>query len=114
MAQKVEVHLTVPEDRFLPLERDGRGYHQAVVESVDPGSLYLYRLDGEKERPDPASRFQPRGVHGPSQVLDPSFPWDDASWRGLPLRDFIVYELLFVHDSEFTEEEYKAPKAWGT
>ncbi len=101
LAQKVEVHLMVPEDQFLPLERDGRGYHQAVVEGVEPGSLYLYRLDGEKERPDPASRFQPQGVHGPSQVGDSCFPWEDGCWSGLPLQDYIIYEL---HVGTFTPE----------
>ena len=100
-AQRVEVRIVAPEERIIPLQRGERGYHQAVAEGITPGSLYLYRLDGEKERPDPASRFQPQGVHGPSQVVDPRFPWDDASWFGLPLRDFIVYEL---HVGTFTAE----------
>lgn len=95
------MHVVSPKEQFLPLERDGRGYHRAVGDGVEPGSLYLYRLDGNKERPDPASRFQPRGVHGPSQVLDLSFLWEDAFWRGLPLRDFIIYEL---HVGTFTPE----------
>jgi maltooligosyltrehalose trehalohydrolase len=95
------VHIVAPKEQFLPLERDGRGYHSAVRDGVEPGSLYLYRLDGNKERPDPASRFQPRGVHGPSQVFDLSFLWEDAFWRGIPLRDFIIYEL---HVGTFTPE----------
>ncbi|MGE5311827.1 MAG: malto-oligosyltrehalose trehalohydrolase, partial [Nitrospirota bacterium] len=86
-AQRVEVRIVAPDQRIIPLRREERGYHQAVAESVGPGAIYFYRLDGEKERPDPASRFQPQGVHGPSQVVDRRFSWDDASWFGLPLHD---------------------------
>jgi maltooligosyltrehalose trehalohydrolase len=72
-----------------------------VAEEVEPGSLYLYRLNGMKERPDPASRFQPQGVHGPSQVSNPYFPWEDRGWLGIPLQDHILYEL---HVATFTPE----------
>ncbi len=92
-SRKVEVHLVSPEDRKAPLEARERGYHGGEVEGVHPGALYFYRLDGGKERPDPASRFQPSGVHGPSQVVDPAFPWDDRGWFGLPLKDYLLYEL---------------------
>jgi len=99
--QKVEVHIMAPQERILPLDRDAQGYHRAVVESVKPGSLYLYRLDGEEERPDPASRFQPQSVHGSSQVVDSHFVWDDGSWSGLPLQDYIIYE---IHVGTFTQD----------
>jgi maltooligosyltrehalose trehalohydrolase len=99
LANKVEVHLLGPNERFIPLRAGERGYHQAVVDDVGPGSLYFYRLNGELERPDPASRQQPQDVHGPSQVVDPAFPWEDQCWFGLPLKDFIVYEL---HVGTFT------------
>jgi maltooligosyltrehalose trehalohydrolase len=98
-AQKVEVHLLGPDERFVPLTPGGRGYHQGRVDGVKPGRLYFYRLDGELERPDPASRHQPEDVHGPSQVADPDFPWEDQAWFGLPLKDFIIYEL---HVGTFT------------
>jgi maltooligosyltrehalose trehalohydrolase len=97
----VEVKVVSPKERVVPLERKERGYHQAVIEGVEPHSLYLYRLDGHKERPDPASRSQPRGVHGPSQVADSHFVWQDESWRGLPLEQWIIYEL---HVGTFTPE----------
>ncbi|MGE5312231.1 MAG: malto-oligosyltrehalose trehalohydrolase, partial [Nitrospirota bacterium] len=87
--------------RIIPLRKGERGYHEVVAESVGPGALYFYRLDGEKERPDPVSRFQPQGVHGPSQVVESRFSWDDASWYGRPLRDYIIYEL---HVGTFTSE----------
>jgi maltooligosyltrehalose trehalohydrolase len=100
-AQKVEVHLLAPLERLLPLQQRERGYHQATVEGVEPGNIYRYRLDDAKELPDPASRFQPQGVHGPSQVLESSFSWEDCGWPGLPLRDYIIYEL---HVGTFTSE----------
>jgi maltooligosyltrehalose trehalohydrolase len=78
-----------------------RGYFDVVLEDVEPGALYLYRLDGERERPDPASRSQPLGVHGPSQVIDPRFDWQDGAWQGLPLQQYILYEL---HVGAFTPE----------
>ena len=99
--QKVEVHIVSPKELIVPLARGAQGYHQAIVEGVETGCLYFYRLDSEKERPDPASRFQPRGVHGPSQVLDSHFPWEDQNWPGLPLEEYIVYEL---HVGTFTKE----------
>jgi maltooligosyltrehalose trehalohydrolase len=100
-AERVEVCIVAPGGRNLLLQRRERDYHEGVVDGVMPGSLYLYRLDGVKERPDPASRFQPEGVHGPSQVVDSEFTWDDARWSGLPLRDYIIYEL---HVGTFTPE----------
>jgi maltooligosyltrehalose trehalohydrolase len=73
-----------------------------VAEEAPPGALYLYRLDGNKERPDPASRFQPQGVHGPSQVIDRNvFPRENGEWTGLPLESYILYEL---HVGTFTTE----------
>jgi maltooligosyltrehalose trehalohydrolase len=101
LASKIELHIVLPRELTVPLEKDGQGYHQATVDGIEPGSQYFYRLDGQKERPDPASRFQPQGVHGPSQVVDSSFPWEDQGWSGLPLEEFIVYEL---HAGTFTPE----------
>jgi len=100
-AAQVEVHVVSPQERLLPLTRGARGYFAATVEGVEPGSLYSFRLDGDKERPDPASQCQPQGVHGPSQVIDPHFPWSDDTWAGLPLRDFVIYE---VHVGTYTPE----------
>lgn len=99
--EKVEVHLLFPEDRFIPLTKTPEGYHQGSAEGISPGALYRYRLDGEKERPDPASRYQPLGVHGPSQVWDNRFAWEDEGWIGPPLKDYIIYEL---HVGTFTPQ----------
>ena len=64
--------------RDIPLTRDEAGYCEAVVEGAGPGSRYWDRLDGEL-RPDPASRFQPDGPFGPSEIADPaSYRWRDV------------------------------------
>ncbi|MGH7351948.1 MAG: malto-oligosyltrehalose trehalohydrolase, partial [Candidatus Methylomirabilales bacterium] len=89
-SERVEVHLVAPRERLVPLQREGQGYHHVVLEGVEPGSLYLYRLDEGLERPDPASGSQPQGVHGPSEVVDPTFPWQDHGWDGLPLDAYII------------------------
>ncbi|HUU65273.1 MAG TPA: alpha-amylase family glycosyl hydrolase, partial [Dehalococcoidales bacterium] len=99
--QRLDVHIASPKELIVPLAKGVQGYHQAIVEGVEPGSLYVYRLDGQKERPDPASRFQPQGVHGPSQVVDSRFAWEEQNWPGLPLEEYIVYEL---HAGAFTKE----------
>lgn len=86
------------------LTKADRGYFHGVFEGIGPGTRYFYLLDGSKQRPDPASRFQPESVHGPSEVIDPSFPWSDGFWSGLDLRDYILYELhvgLFTPEGNF-------------
>ena len=77
------------------------GYHTAVVEGLGPGARYQYRLENGKEFPDPASRHQPEGVHGPSEVVDPDFPWNDKQWFGLPIENYVIYEL---HVGTFTTQ----------
>ncbi|HEX7957765.1 MAG TPA: malto-oligosyltrehalose trehalohydrolase [Pyrinomonadaceae bacterium] len=85
------------------LEPEAGGYFSASVERAGEGALYRFRLDGDDYLyPDPASRFQPRGPHGPSRVVDPArFRWADADWRGASLKGQVVYEL---HVGAFTPE----------
>lgn len=86
----------------ISLHPNGKGYFEAVVKAVGPGEKYLFVLDETRERPDPASRFQPEGVHGPSVVVDPGiFQWTDRAWPGMRLRDMIIYEM---HVGTFTRE----------
>jgi maltooligosyltrehalose trehalohydrolase len=99
--QQVEVHILSPEEQIVPLEKVSRGYHYAVVPGVKPGTRFVYRLDGNTERPDPASKFQPEGVHGPSQIIDPHFVWAESPWHGIPLSDYVLYEL---HVGTFTSQ----------
>jgi len=99
-AESVSVRIIKPGDLSVPLVRDERGYYHGIATEVVPGSLYFYLLDGDKKRPDPASRYQPEGVHGPSQVVDPNaFTWSDQCWFGVAREELIIYEL---HVGTFT------------
>lgn len=101
-AKSVAVQLVDQDRVMVPMQRDERGYFETVVTGVVPRSRYRYVLDGGKERPDPASRFQSDGVHGPSVVVDPtSFRWTDVGWKGKALDEYIIYEL---HVGTFTRE----------
>ena len=100
-AEQIELRLLTPEERAWPMERLTGGYWQIIVDDVEAGALYVYRIDGDKERPDPASRFQPDGVHGPSMVVSSAFAWEDQGWQGIPLEQLIIYEL---HVGTFTPE----------
>ncbi|MDZ4246736.1 MAG: malto-oligosyltrehalose trehalohydrolase [Dehalococcoidia bacterium] len=100
-AKKIEVHILEPEEQLLRLKRNRRGYHGKIVDGVRLNSMYFYKIDGSTERPDPASRFQPRGVHGPSRVVDPVYSWDDREWTGIPLSEYVIYEL---HTGTYTPE----------
>ncbi len=116
--EKLEVHLPQTPARTIEMKPVGEGYFAATVDEVEPGTRYYIRVDGEHDRPDPASRFQPMGVHGPSEVVarqaevvarqaevvarEPPETEDDApSWPGIPLRDYIIYEL---HPGTFSAE----------
>jgi maltooligosyltrehalose trehalohydrolase len=89
--------------REVRLEREADGYFSARVDGVGAGMTYSYRLDGESRlRPDPASRAQPLGHDGPSQLVDPAaYAWNDAAWRGTRLRGQVVYEM---HIGTYTRE----------
>ncbi len=100
-ASSVDLVIDSLTEPTIPLAQSGDGYFSLEIGNISPGSLYRYRLNGENDRPDPASRFQPQGVHGPSQVVDPVFSWDDADWVGLPLKSYVLYEL---HVGTFTPE----------
>lgn len=82
------------------------GYWQAVVPNTPPGSRYRYQVDNGNPLPDPASRWQPDGVHGPSAVPQAGYPWTDQAWRGLPLDRYVIYELhvgTFTQGGSFTD-----------
>ncbi|HEU4460836.1 MAG TPA: malto-oligosyltrehalose trehalohydrolase [Methylibium sp.] len=88
--------------RSAAATRDAGGWCEAVVADAAAGQRYQWRIDGELAVPDPASRFNPDGPHGPSELLDPhAFTWDDAGWRGRPWHEAVIYEL---HVGTFTDE----------
>ncbi|MEN8262194.1 MAG: malto-oligosyltrehalose trehalohydrolase [Nitrospirota bacterium] len=100
-AKDVTLKLLSSPERLFPMKRDESGYWNTEVDNVHPGTLYLYDLDGEKQRPDPASFCQPQGVHKASAIIDHNaFQWEDDRWKGITLYEMIIYEL---HIGTFTE-----------
>jgi maltooligosyltrehalose trehalohydrolase len=97
---RVELHIVAPQERRVPLTKTELGYHEATVDDCAEGTRYFFTLDGN-DRPDPASRHQPEGVHKASEVVADDFEWHDQQWRGLPLEDYVIYEL---HVGTFTAE----------
>ena len=104
--QRVQVVLVGDDGRErdrVDLEEEAEGFFSAHSPAVQPDALYWLVCDAEsKQYPDPASRFQPQGVHGPSQVIDASqYRWQDADWRGVAMQGQVIYEL---HIGAFTTE----------
>jgi malto-oligosyltrehalose trehalohydrolase len=88
--------------RVLPLEKDADGWVDFTTGEARAGSRYRFAVDGGTLVPDPASRRNPQGVHGPSEVVDPqAFEWTDGDWRPPPWRESVIYEL---HVGTFTPE----------
>jgi maltooligosyltrehalose trehalohydrolase len=103
-AESVDVVLEGDAERAIPLERGEHGYFAGTAGAAGPGTRYRFRLNGDPDRafPDPASRSQREGVHGPSEVVGPAADgWDAFDWQGLPFEDYVVYEL---HVGTFTEQ----------
>lgn len=101
--KRVAVALEDTGGRAHPLCAEAGGYFSGSVAGARAGTLYRFRLDDDDYLyPDPASRFQPKGPHGVSQVVDPrSFPWSDADWKGASLAGQVIYEM---HVGTFTPE----------
>ncbi|MBI3078631.1 MAG: malto-oligosyltrehalose trehalohydrolase [Deltaproteobacteria bacterium] len=100
-ARRVELWLEQP-GRALPMARDAAGWATVVTREAPPGTWYRFRIDGDLLVPDPASRFQPEDVHGPSEVVDPlAYDWSDSAWAGVPAERLVFYEL---HVGTFTPE----------
>jgi maltooligosyltrehalose trehalohydrolase len=99
--REVVVEIEGLEPAMMQSEPDG--YFSAWSQLARVGMRYLFRLDqGETALPDPASRFQPEGPHGPSEIIDPEdFAWTDGAWRGVPRERLVIYEM---HIGTFTPE----------
>jgi maltooligosyltrehalose trehalohydrolase len=98
------VEVVLGDGRRFPLDREEGGYYSGHVAEAAAGTLYRYRLDGDDRLllPDPSSRFQPEGPHGPSQVIDPlAFQWSDGGWPGAKREGQVIYEM---HIGTFTPE----------
>ncbi|MHA6247762.1 malto-oligosyltrehalose trehalohydrolase [Pontibacter sp. CAU 1760] len=96
------LHIVHPTDSVMEMTCDEEGYFTAELEGIAPGTRYYYMPDGKDDFPDPASFFQPEGVHGPSEVVDhASYDWQDHGWKNLPMQELVLYEL---HVGTFTPE----------
>jgi len=99
--RSVDVVPDAARDRPYALQQEPDGFFSGTVE-LRAGNRYWFRLDSDRLRPDPVSRSQPDGPHGPSMVVDPAaFGWTDGGWRGVPSTGQVIYEL---HIGTFTPE----------
>ncbi len=90
---------------LFPMEKSTDGYFSIELSNMNPGTKYFYHFDQLNRRPDPASRYQPLGVFGPSEVTEQEFPWTDQLWQGIRLQDYVIYELhvgLYTAEGTFT------------
>jgi maltooligosyltrehalose trehalohydrolase len=123
--KRVEVEIDPASDyrqrgRTTPLTLEGDGYFAGLIPQARAGTRYAFWLDDEDRYfPDPASRFQPEGPHGPSEVVDPNaFSWTDTNWRGVSERGQVLYEMhigTFTPDGTYTAaaEQLQELKALG-
>ncbi len=101
LVDNISVHITEPEDSTHELIKTDKGYWRKKIKSK-AGAKYLFKINDSVEFPDPASNFQPDGVHGASQVVNHNdFNWSDNDWNGVELKDTIIYE---IHVGTFTKE----------
>ena len=97
-----EIALAIEGREPLSMAAIGHGWHELVLRDAEPGTRYRFRLPDGLLVPDPASRFQPEDVHGPSEVIDPTdYHWHDEAWSGRPWHETVLYEL---HIGAFTPE----------
>jgi maltooligosyltrehalose trehalohydrolase len=102
LLETMSLHLMTPSAATYPMKKDHEGYFVVECFGVSDGATYFFQPDDDGNIPDPASAFQPSGVHGYSAVVDHSkFKWNDQTWKGRPLKDLIIYEL---HVGTFSEE----------
>ncbi|TAK62214.1 alpha-amylase family glycosyl hydrolase, partial [Methylobacter sp.] len=99
----------------VELQSEGNGYFSVAIQDVSVGTLYRYLLDDDPQPyPDPASRFQPQGPHGSSQVIDAlTFGWTDAAWPGIEVQGQVIYEMhigTFTHEGSWTAAAKELPE----
>jgi maltooligosyltrehalose trehalohydrolase len=96
--ERVDVLLA---DSMIAMTKEESGWFSLITDRATAGSTYQFLIDEKSRVPDPASRFQPHDVHGPSEVIDPrSFDWTDDDWKGRPWEEAVIYEL---HTGTFSD-----------
>lgn len=101
-ASNVKLVLNRKREQILDMQSAKDGWYNLTVNDAKPGEIYNFLVDDHLNVPDPASRYQPNGVHGPSQLVNPtSFKWNDDEWTGRPLSEAVIYEL---HAGTFSKE----------
>ncbi len=100
-ASSIDLHIVYPKEKIIPMKEIEENWFEITLDQLKPGAQYFLRKNSGQNRPDPASRFQPKGVHGPSEVIAPSFPWSDHKWKGKKLKEYIIYEM---HIGTFTSK----------
>ncbi len=96
------VEVVFDQGETVPLQAEASGYFSGFAPNARDGSRYKYRLDSDELCPDPASRFQPEGPHGSSQIIDAgTFAWTDRNWGGVSLPHQVIYEM---HIGTFTRQ----------
>jgi maltooligosyltrehalose trehalohydrolase len=100
--EKVSLKIVDPFEMVIPMYKDEFDYWQTVVNNIPAGAKYYYTINNSYDRPDPASHYQPDGVHGASEVVNhAAFNWSDNNWKGINPEDLIIYEL---HIGTFTQK----------
>lgn len=100
--KKVALKIVSPDRRLISMDKDRQGYWKASADDIFPKARYLYALEDGCDRPDPASFYQPEGIHKPSRVIDHAdFQWEDFDRGVIPLERMVIYEL---HVGTFTPE----------
>jgi maltooligosyltrehalose trehalohydrolase len=101
-ALRVNLCLESPKQEHIAFAQLDSGWFELTTHAAPAGSLYRFQIDSGMQVPDPASRFQPLDVHGPSEVIDPrAFDWNDDNWHGRPWEEAVIYEL---HVGAFTPQ----------
>jgi maltooligosyltrehalose trehalohydrolase len=101
LCESMTLHIVSPKEAFHAMRKDDEGYWHLLLDHVETGTNYFYQPNGLRDLPDPASHFQPDGVHGPSQVTNSKFPWTDSHWQPPAFEHLVMYEL---HVGTFTSE----------
>lgn len=101
-AKEINLKILKPDARNIKMARDQKGYWSAEADNIKNGTAYMFSINNEMDRPDPASNFQAEDVHGPSYVVDHQrYSWNDSDWKGILLTRYVIYEL---HIGTFTPE----------